>query len=474
MITVEDWALIRQLHLSEGVPQAQTARQLGLSRNTVARALKSEGPPVYRQPRRSSAFDVYEGRVRAVLAGFPGMPASVIAERLGWAGSESWFRKRVALLRPEYAPKDPADRLEHAPGDQAHCDLWFPPHRVPSGTGEWASFPVLVVVASYSRFITARMLPSRRTPDLLAGMWCLLSGQLGAVPRRLVSDNEAGIGRRNSLAEGVAGFCGSLATRIVQLKPFDPESKGIVERANRFLETSFLPGRRFQDPEDFNAHLAEWLVRANQRTVRALGARPADLLESDRRSMLPLPALVVRGPHAERGYHPKERERAVAMGAAELDRDRLQRVLRAASTASVDEAEFVRRLRRCGVLVRPRFAQGGTGAVAGYSVALRPESKAGKPVWFGGGRIARDLALPQLRKGWNVTDETVAAALVEWQAAAQGKRPTAEGREVHEPTAAEWEKATAEVGQLYERMKTIPLDDAALWAQVARETSRMT
>jgi hypothetical protein len=180
---------------------------------------------------------------------------------------------------------------------------------------------------------------------------------------------------------------------------------------------------------------------------------------------------VVRGLHAERGYHPKERERAVAMGAAELDRDRLQRVLRAASTASVDEAEFVRRLRRCGVLVRPRFAQGGIGAVAGYSVALRPESKAGKPVWFGGGRIARDLALPQLRKGWNVTDETVAAALVEWQAAAQGKRPTAEGREVHEPTAAEWEKATAEVGQLYERMKAIPLDDEALWAQVARETS---
>lgn len=288
---MEDWALIRQLHLAEGVPQAQIARQLGLSRNTVARALKSEGPPVYRQPPRPSAFDECEARVRAILAEFPGMPASVIAERLGWPGSESWFRKRVALLRPEYAPKDPADRLEHAPGDQAQCDLWFPPHRVPSGTGEWESFPVLVVVASYSRFITARMLPSRRTPDLLAGMWSLLSGQLGAVPRRLVWDNEAGIGRRNSLAEGVAGFCGSLATRIVQLKPFDPESKGIVERANRFLETSFLPGRRFQGPEDFNAQLAEWLVRANQRTVRALGARPADLLERDRRSMLPLPAL---------------------------------------------------------------------------------------------------------------------------------------------------------------------------------------
>ncbi|MEZ2390212.1 relaxase/mobilization nuclease domain-containing protein [bacterium RCC_150] len=180
---------------------------------------------------------------------------------------------------------------------------------------------------------------------------------------------------------------------------------------------------------------------------------------------------VVRGAHAERGYHPKERERAVAMGAPELDRDRLQRVLRAASTASVDEAEFVRRLRRCGILVRPRFAQGGTGAVAGYSVALRPESKADRPVWFGGGKIARDLTLPQLRKGWTVTDETVTAALAEWQAAAQGRRPSIQGREVHEPTPADWEKATAEVGELFERMKTVPLDDEAMWAQVARETA---
>lgn len=76
-------------------------------------------------------------------------------------------------------------------------------------------------------------------------MWSLLAGQLGAVPHRLIWDNEAGIGRRNNLAEGVSAFCGALGTKIVQLKPFDPESKGIVERANQFLETSFLPGRSF-------------------------------------------------------------------------------------------------------------------------------------------------------------------------------------------------------------------------------------
>src|SRR5215218_2249620 len=73
-------------------------------------------------------------------------------------------------------------------------------------------------------------------PDLLAGIWSLLAEQLRAVPRRLIWDNEAGIGRGGRLADGVAGFSGTLATKIVQLKPFDPESKGIVERANGYLE----------------------------------------------------------------------------------------------------------------------------------------------------------------------------------------------------------------------------------------------
>ena len=286
---MQDWAQIRYLHGSEGMSVRAIAARLGLSRDTVSRAVKSSSPPKYVRVSGPSAFDAFEGHVRRLLAEFPAMPASVIAERVGWPGSASWFRKKVAALRVEYVPKDPADRIAYRPGDQAQCDLWFPPVRVPLGAGQAGSAPVLVMVASHSRFITGRMLPTRHTGDLLAGMWSLLAGQLGAVPRRLVWDNEAGIGRGGRLAAGVAAFTGTLATRIVQLRPFDPESKGIVERANGYLETSFLPGRVFASPADFNAQLAGWLPRANTRQVRSLGARPADLIEADRAAMSPLP-----------------------------------------------------------------------------------------------------------------------------------------------------------------------------------------
>ena len=219
------------------------------------------------------------------------MPATVLAERVGWSGSATWFRQNVALVRPDYAPTDPADRIVYHPGDQVQCDLWFPEPRIPVGAGVLVVLPVLVMVASFSKFISAVMIPSRTTADLLSGMWALLSGQLGAVPRRLIWDNETGIGRRNRLAAGVSEFLGALATRIHQLKAYDPESKGGVERINGYFETSFLPGRDFTGPEDFNDQMADWLPRANARTVRALGARPLDLVGADRTAMLALPPL---------------------------------------------------------------------------------------------------------------------------------------------------------------------------------------
>ncbi len=205
------------------------------------------------------------------------MPATVLAERVGWSGSITWFRDNVRRLRPEHRRPDPADRLVWAAGDAAQCDLWFPPERIPLEDGTKGLLPVLVIVAAHSRFTTGRMLPTRQTPDLLLGTWSLLQ-DLGRVPRRLIWDNESGIGRRGRLAAGVGEFCGTLATRLHQLKPHDPESKGIVERRNGFFETSFMPGRSFDSPADFNAQFNVWLQTANGREVRTIKARPIDLV----------------------------------------------------------------------------------------------------------------------------------------------------------------------------------------------------
>ena len=178
----------------------------------------------------------------------------------------------------------------------------------------------------------------------------------------------------------------------------------------------------------------------------------------------------------ERGVKPAERERADRAGLAEVGSHRLERIVRAAAIASVDEGEFVRRLRRGGVLVRPRFAAGRDDVIAGYSVALRIDhAGAGeRPVWFGGGRLARDLTLPRLREGWPDRPETAQAAVEEWRATSTnpwGYRPVAPGREERIPEPALWKQYSVEIGALRAQLRAVPASDRSTWAHVARETA---
>lgn len=286
---MENWALIRRL-AAEGVPKARIAERLGISRTTVVKAVTSDAPPRYQRAAAPTSFTPFEARVRVLLEDDPDLSATVIAERVGWAGSMTWFRQNVKRLRPEHRKIDPADRLSWEPGDAAQCDLWFPPKKIPLEDGTAKLLPVLVITAAYSRFITGRMIPTRTTEDLLLGSWELIR-QLGRVPRRLIWDNETGIGRGKRRAEGVPVFMGTLATKLVLLPPRDPESKGLVERRNGWFETSFMPARSFASPEDFNAQFTNWLALANGRVVRTTKAAPVDRLETDRAGMLPLPPI---------------------------------------------------------------------------------------------------------------------------------------------------------------------------------------
>jgi transposase len=295
VLSVEDWAEIRRLRRAEQMPIAQIARVLGISRNTVKVALASDGPPKYQRALAGSVADVFEPRIRELLQAFPQMPSTVIAGRIGWPYSIRTLSGKVAELRPVYLPPDPAGRTVYLAGEIAQHDFWFPPIELPVGFGQVRTakqLPVLTMITGYARFVGGLLIPSRTAQDLFAGWWRLLE-RLGAVPRTLVWDGEGAVGRYrrggSALTAETQAFRGVLGAKVIICKPADPEAKGLLERVHGYLETSFLPGRSFTGPADFNTQLGEFFTGANRRWRRALGCAPADRIAADKAAMLPLP-----------------------------------------------------------------------------------------------------------------------------------------------------------------------------------------
>ncbi len=139
------------------------------------------------------------------------------------------------------------------------------------------------------------MVPSRAGHDVLGGMLRVLE-QFGAVPRCAVWDQEGCIGQwragRQSLTREFQAFRGVLGMHARLCGPRDPEAKGMVERTHDYYERSFLPGRRFDDVEDFNRQFTGWLRRANNRIHGTTRRRPAEALYEDRGSMMAFPPVL--------------------------------------------------------------------------------------------------------------------------------------------------------------------------------------
>ena len=168
-----------------------------------------------------------------------------------------------------------------------------------------------------------------------------------------------------------------------------------------------------------------------------------------------------------------ETARAQRRGQAEPVRDTLRRSVRTAAAGATTLTEFLDRLRADGVLVRERHSERTPGQLTGYAVAS-PHSVDGdgKPIYYGGGRLAADLTLPKLRRRWEVATTQDAAdtagdgsraaqssrsAGTTWAPAAAGGRGSTIGEDRHPVTPGErtriWEQATAAAARATEQLQ---------------------
>jgi len=293
VVGVEQWAEIRRMYFVGRLSIKEIVRRTGHSRNTVRRALRSGEPPRYRRPPRPSKLDAFREEIHRLLRSdsrLPGKRVHELLEEQGYQGGKTILDDYLREVRPLFQRQRTFQRTSYRPGVLCQFDLWQPSREVPVGSGQTRRGYVVVGCLPYSRAGAGTLVFSKEAPDLLYGIGACLA-KLGALPETLVWDREgalhAGGGRPT---EPFAALCGELRVGWRFLEPHDPQSKGVVERLQGFMETSFEPGRSFAGELDFQDQLDRWFAgRANLRFHRTLRCRPADRLLEELQVMRPLP-----------------------------------------------------------------------------------------------------------------------------------------------------------------------------------------
>ncbi len=299
MLTQENQVEIRVL-ARQGLKIRAIARQLGVSRNTVRRVLRSQAPRSY-GPRRSrpSKLDAYKPYVcaRVQAAGAVRLPAPVLLREIreqGYEGSLTQLKVYAASIRP-MKKEEPLIRFETDPGQQMQVDFV-----VFKRCGERLS--AFVATLGYSRMSFVRFVRDETWPTVKACLE-LAFGYFGGVPRELLFDNMKTVvlernayGRgQHRLHPGLLALSRDLGFAVRLCRPYRAKTKGKVERFNRYLRESFynplvtrLQADVALDVDTANAEVLKWLRDiANVRDHKGTAARPVDRLEADQQTMLP-------------------------------------------------------------------------------------------------------------------------------------------------------------------------------------------
>lgn len=278
---------------AEGASIRGLARELGLSRNAVRRALRDHGQSIPATgPRRPSRLDPYRAKVQSLVID-QGLSAVRVLEELrelGYPGGYSILKEYVRTIRPRSRPQ-PTMRMETAAGELGQMD--WSPYALRFEGNEDTVVNAFSLVLAWSRYLFVRF--ALKT-DLATMQRLHLEAleHIGGVPARLNYDNMTTVGQHRGpdevwLNPQFEEFSRHYGFAIEILPPGHPKLHGKVERPFAYLEGNFLAGRSFSSLEDLNRKVAVWLEAANRRIHGTTRERPIDRLAVERPMLRPLP-----------------------------------------------------------------------------------------------------------------------------------------------------------------------------------------
>jgi transposase len=278
------------------------AREVGCARNSVRRYLR-DGADAATQTRPGAwTLDAaQQAQARSLLDGAAAGNGVVVQQLLAEQDVEVPLRTLQRVLAPHRQEKRAAElatvRFETAPGHQMQIDFgekWI------VIAGERIKVHLFVAVLGYSRRIFVRASLSQRQDDWREGLAGAFRTFEGVTQRILIDRAGAlvvGEDRETHTARvhpAFAAFCKDWGVEVSACRPYRARTKGKTESGVGYVKRNAIAGRTFASFAALEAHLARWIVDADQRIHGTTHEPPIVRFERDERKALrPLPSVVL-------------------------------------------------------------------------------------------------------------------------------------------------------------------------------------
>jgi transposase len=295
MLSWEEFVELRNLH-ERGWSISAIAHHLGKDRKTVRRYLTDpDARPGVRKP-AGRLLDRYAAYVQARLEDNPHLAGTVLDRELGelgFAGSYRTLARHLAGVRPDCAAcqgPEPAESvvMRHRPG-AAQAD-WSPFFWTPAGSTVEVEVQLFAIQLCRPQLLYAEFFERQSWAHLAAGHVAAFD-YFGAVPTEVRYDRTTQVFRPRSTepASAFADFAGYYGFKLVPCVAGRSRSKGQIERAFRYVATSFFPTADAATLAELNRTLRRWLDEvANTRTSADVAIPPTQALAAERPHLLPV------------------------------------------------------------------------------------------------------------------------------------------------------------------------------------------
>ena len=273
------------------------AKEIGVSRQTIAKVWKDPTPPSKPRQKRKSKFDPYYQEIRekfeiqstTIKAVFQYMKARYPEVFTSYDSFKSYVRaNKLTEVREEFLKSHV--RYETEPGEEVQID-WKESIQFTLSTGEVIEFNLFAAVFGYSRYTVFIYSRTETTEDFIRCMIELMI-RTGGVPRSFKTDNMSAIvstfsGQKRKLPV-IRQFEKDIETPIRLCRVRQPQSKGKVESANRFVSWLEPYQGELSSEEELIGTIEKINRQINQEPSRTTGYPRVLLMKKEKEHLRPL------------------------------------------------------------------------------------------------------------------------------------------------------------------------------------------